>query len=251
MLFYDEPLALWISDMPLLISAKVLDIARLLDLGLNWNKEGYVCGVDHDTSMKLSKALDSVTISVAQYMRLALREPRVASSKFAEWLTDPYTMREGRMSDVVGNIVYSDTARPGWFDLTCIGERGLPPSFANESGLHKWKLWTLGHGYMTSGAMRGFVTSSGTCSLDLGIPVFARHPNIMIREAYAGEPIVAYSPLEATWQRYQSLLQCGRRDDKALDTMRKDFTDDDLHAGDTVDSFLEEKHNEMRRDLVG
>ena len=122
MFFYHQQLALWISDSPLLISAKVLNVAQSLNLTMTWSKDGYVCGIDHETSLKLSEALGSTTLTVAQYVHLALREPRVASSEFAEWLTDTYTMREGKMLDVDGNVVYSDTARLGWFDPSRMDE---------------------------------------------------------------------------------------------------------------------------------
>lgn len=58
----------------------------------------------------------------------------------------------------------------------------------DSPGLDLWKFWTLGHHEFTAAAVRSFVTSSGTCSLDLGIPDFAQHPNFMIRECYRHDP---------------------------------------------------------------
>ena len=131
-------------------------------------------------------------------MALVCREPKVVSSEFAEWLTDRYTLSETRQCfDSQNKFVEMPISRPAWFRLEDVDDRGLPrrTSSLNSPGL--WKFWSPGHTEFTSAAMRSFVTSSGTCSLDLGIPDFAKHPMIMIRECYQAREPEIISPIHS------------------------------------------------------
>lgn len=111
-------------------------------------------------------------------MHLARREPRVASDVFAEWLLDSYTLSsDKRMIDFSGRDVVVPPSRPGWFDLDDIGDNGLPTQISGSPAAGKWKFWTHEDDRFVSSAVRSFVTSAGACSLDLGIPQFASHPN--------------------------------------------------------------------------
>lgn len=167
------------------MSSAVIDAAHTIGEEVAWNSDGYICGVSYEKSKALSRQLGITMLSVREFMALAKREPRVASSQFGEWLTDKYSVdSEGRTLDSQGSLVQVAMARPAWFDLGDIDESGLPSKLSTSSSSGKWKFWTPGHTEFQSGAIRGFVTSSGTCSFDLGIPTFAKHPMLMIRECY-------------------------------------------------------------------
>ncbi|KAK4631165.1 hypothetical protein CLAFUW4_03784 [Fulvia fulva] len=154
------------------------------------------------------------------------------------------------MYDTDNHVLCEYTARPGWFDLEDIDERGLPTRFIRHNAAGKWKFWTHGHDF-TAGAMRSYVTSSGTCSLDLGVPTFARHENIMLREAYRGMPPRPDLPIERLWERYQHLVLRQDRDDSAIKALLKNLSEEDFQINDSVDKFLMEKHTEMACDLKG
>ncbi|KAK2597396.1 hypothetical protein QQS21_006020 [Conoideocrella luteorostrata] len=114
----------------------------------------------------------------------------------------------------------------------------------------KWKFWTLGHPSYVAGAVRSFVTSSGTCSLDLGIPSFAKHANLMILECYSKEPPSLVIPIEDFWCRYEHLTL--RRND---DEIKKFFISIDpeeiVVKDDGLDDFVFQKNTERFYDLVG
>ncbi|KAK6388911.1 hypothetical protein LTR65_007192 [Meristemomyces frigidus] len=201
--------------------------------------------------MALSAKIGSTTLSVQQYMALAAREPRVATSDFAEWLTDTYTYDNGVMVDSSGIEAGIPVSRPGWFDLHDVDERGIPRTTTRSAALDKWKFWSLEDPSLQSGAMRSFVTSSGTCSLDLGVPIFARHPLIMIREAYKGPPPKWNWPLDRIWADYQALMCQKSKDDAALERLLFELRDNDFVVEDDVDSLIVDKRREVAADLKG
>lgn len=250
MFFFDTKLQLYINDTPLLISSRVLKAARAVDVDLQWNEEGYVCAVSHEVAQAMSKALGIIALSVAEFMDLAKREPRVASVNFAEWFADRYTLTEdSQILDSNGQIVAITPARPGWFVLDDIDHRGLPNKIFKSSSLGLWKFWTPDHCGLTFGGLRSFVTSSGTCSLDMGIPVFAKHRMIMIRECYRSMPPETKSPLESIWSTYQSLTR--QRGDKAIRSFITALKLDNVSPADHIDGFLVEREREMISDLTG
>ena len=251
MFFYDKILDLYINESPLLISSRILEFARSLDLQLKWDDKGRVCGITHDVSMAVATVIGSTTLSVSQYMALAVREPRAASTEFAEWLTDRYTYKEGIMFDSDGSPTSVSIARPGWFDLENTDEHGIPNALTRTSSPGKWKFWSLVDPTIQSGAVRSFVTSSGTCSLDLGIPVFAQHSRIMIREAYRCKPCELDCPLDRTFAKYQSLVMKETKNDAALERLLLSLSAEDLAFDHSLDSMITEKRKEMTVDLVG
>jgi hypothetical protein len=150
---------------------------------LSWDKNGFINKIPYDEATRLCSELGSVILSVKEFMNLAKREPRVASSDFAEWLNDTFVLfQDGRMVNSNGSTLNVPVSRPGWFYLDSIGADGLPTAISALPEPGKWKFWTQNDSSFSAAAVRSFVTSSGTCSLDLGIPPFARHPNLMIRE---------------------------------------------------------------------
>lgn len=192
------------------------------------------------------------------------------SEYFAEWLIDTYaisaegqiqkcpentTLLEHRSSKAGFELRSSNTtvafpiARPGWFSLLDAGSNGIPKSLCSISQPGKWKFWSPDSTDFMSGAMRSFVMSSGTCSLDLGIPVFARHPKIMIREIYKLLEPPRTAEIEGIWEQYVRLTHS--RDDLAV----RDFLLGlDLHKITLTkhqDEFLVHKEKEMIIDLAG
>lgn len=229
MFIYDDVLRLYISTRPLLISSRVLKAAKTIDPEprLRWDDHGFVCGVSHDLARKLSEALSIRMLNVREFMQLAQRHPELQSEEFSEWLSDTYEIElEGRNKLPTskqtptllhqypsGSHLVSSTcstkipiARPGWFHLNDIGEDGIPikPSSSNQPD--HWKFWSPESTQHILGAMRGFVSSSGTCSLDLGIPTTAMHSKIMIREIYEKPIAPRASVIDSLWPTYEDLI---------------------------------------------
>ena len=178
MFFYDQELQLYINDEPLLISSKIQKSAKKIGLTLKWDHNGYVNQISYDDAKSLSVELGIVMLSVRDFMNLAKREPRVASPNFAEWLDDTYSLlHDQSMVAANGQRLDVPPSRPGWFDLDCVAADGFPSKISSSPGAGKWKFWTQGDSSFKAAAARSFVTPSGTCSLDLGIPSFAQHPN--------------------------------------------------------------------------
>ncbi|EFQ30439.1 hypothetical protein CGRA01v4_09981 [Colletotrichum graminicola] len=253
MFFYDSTLQLYINDTPLLVSEKVLKAAKKTGISVTWNDNGYVNAVSYRIAKELCQELGSVLLSVREFMGLVKRQPQVASNRFAEWLDSTYTASPGGcgMLDAHGQLVPLAQARPAWFSLDNINIDGLPTRVSESPGTDLWKIWTIGHHGFTSAAVRSFVTSSGTCSLDLGIPTFAQHKNLMIRECYRTKPMSDQTPLDSLWPRYLSKT-LGRNDAEIgqfllsidLESLIPDAEGDQ-------DNFMVERDRERLADLVG
>ena len=250
MFFYDEILQLHINLSPLLISSRVLKAARNTGVQLTWNSKGEICGVSYADKEALSRDLGITNLSVRDFMALVCREPKVASSEFAEWLIDRYTLSETRQCfDSQNKFVEMPISRPAWFRLEDVDDRGLPRRTSSSYSPGLWKFWSPGDIGFTSAAMRSFVTSSGTCSLDLGIPTFAKHPMIMIRECYqAREPEIT-SPIHSIWNEYECLTQ--KKDDVAIREFFASLQVKEQDVGSTFNEFVNNKEKEMWYDLAG
>ena len=250
MFFYDVILHLHINLSPLLISSKVLKAARNSGVQLTWNSKGEVCGVSYAEKEALSRELGITSLSVRDYMALVLREPKVASPDFAEWLTDRYTLSTTRQCfNFQNELVEMPISRPAWFKLEDADDRGLPRRTISSNAPGLWKFWSPGHTDFTSAAIRSFVTSSGTCSLDLGIPVFAKHPMVMIRECYQAREPDRISPIHSIWSKYECLTQ--NKDDVAIRNFFASLQIEEENIGDSFDEFVNDKEREMWCDLAG
>ncbi|KAE9370188.1 hypothetical protein N431DRAFT_468258 [Stipitochalara longipes BDJ] len=215
--FYDETFGLYVYTTPLTVSSQVLAAADELGIALDWNSEGYVCRMSHEAAMTLSQKLGIVALSVAQFMGLASRRPEVSSSRFAEWLADTYTIdSDGICYAQSGEVVKLPHGRPGRFRLKDVDKEGYPTKVNDQNSLGLWKYWSPNPNDPEAkcGAMRSFVTSSGTCSLDLGIPADARHPMVMIRECYSVLKPEEVSPIESIWNEYLSVTK--RKDEAEI-----------------------------------
>ncbi|KAK6330807.1 hypothetical protein TWF718_003006 [Orbilia javanica] len=247
--FYDDTLGLHISYSPLLVSSKVLKAAQDVGVNVRWNDKGYISSISYNDARKLCKALDIYMMSVAEYMSLLQRAPQIASSHFAEWLSDTYSFDQGEYLDSTGKGISQYTARPGWFDPMATDSEGYPSGLVDFNAPSMWKFWSPGDPELVTGAMRGFVSSSATCSLDLGIPVFAQHPMIMIRECYRKKFAAKKSPILSIWSRYNDLTLS--RDDAGVRDFLLSLNLDNLRPEDTVDEFQAAKEHEMLVDLRG
>ncbi|KAK5993557.1 hypothetical protein PT974_06991 [Cladobotryum mycophilum] len=255
MFFHDPELQLYINDEPLLISSKVQKAAQYIGLTLQWNQKGHVHKISYDEVKSLSAELGIVMLSVQEFMHLAKREPRMASSNFAEWLDDTYTLLpDDRMKRSDGNVLDVPPSRPGWFDLSSVGEDGLPTDISSSAGENRWKFWTQSDSSFEAAAVRGFVTSSGTCSLDLGVPCFARHPNLMIRKCYRKPPFLVgtinNTSMDRIWSDYEQKTHA-RNDDEIIKFFKSLDLDDLTRIADTSNGSPSERTRERLMDLAG
>lgn len=251
MFFYDSTLQLYINDEPLLVSSKILGAAKRAGVTLSWNEHGFINKIPFSDVKALSSELGSVMLTIREFMNLAKREPRVASRDFAEWLDDTFTLStDNRMIDANGDIFNVPAMRPGWFDLDSIDEDGLPTAMTSLPAVGKWKFWSQNDHSFTAAAVRSFVTSSGTCSLDLGIPSFARHPNFMVRECYRTVPPVNDNPLDRIWTEYEAVT-FSRNDEDIGGFFRSLDMEGISQSHEELDGFIFEKNNERLTDLVG
>lgn len=270
MFIYNEVLGLHISTTPLLISSRVLKAAEEIDprLKLQWDEHGFVCGVSLDIATRLTKALGIKVLSVREFMHLVHRHPQLQSEHFAEWLADTYQLQETVRNPAAdtnpiilhqksssAHLISSDgsvripISRPGWFHLSDIGEDGLPSKLSSLSQSGHWKFWSPESTDHTLGALRGFVSSSGTCSLDLGIPAIAKHPKIMIREVYEKVLPLVTSPLIKTWPIYKQLV-----DTRDCNTLAKFLDEHDLNSIRIIepeDHLASHRINEQLIDMKG
>jgi hypothetical protein len=96
MYLYDETLGVHIHTSPLLVSNRVLKAARDIDpeIQLEWDENGFVCGITHSLSVKISEQLGIRTLNVQGFMGLSRRHPEMMSEEFSEWLSNTYRVCE-------------------------------------------------------------------------------------------------------------------------------------------------------------
>lgn len=209
-------------------------------------------------------------LGAQEFIGVAQRYPEVESSSFAEWLLDTFAIcgkeRSPMVADETVLLKFSHQtngfqlqsqdvrwnipiARLEWFDIRNVGPEGLPTTISSSNSVGHWKFWSLGSTELISGAMRSFVTYSGTCSLDLGTPVYAQHPIVMNRECYPR--IEAPIPLAILpiWERHEKLTHA--RDDAGLKEFLVLFDDSDLLPSQGCDLLELEELAEMLADLRG
>ncbi len=200
---YSKKTGLYVARSPLRLDSRVNQAADDAGVKLDWDDEGRIINLDFDSSKKLLESLDSVMMTPIEYwtvhsesdpeMRAELESPL-----FAEWLDRVY-LQDLRFIDnpsleekyqYAGKKETSNTplGRPGWFTpQDNILENGEPRNVLShrEKFSSLWKYWSPDLSVTKLGAVapiRGYVTSVGMPSYDLGIPVDARQPKLMIRE---------------------------------------------------------------------
>lgn len=206
--FYSKSTGLYVSRKPLKIDARVKEASTKADIEMDWDDEGIINNIDFDNSKKLLEQLDSRMLTPKEYWLVykdALNQDdkdmisQLTSNKYTEWLDRVYTADKIFIDNpkIIGRYIYDGdklksghpTGRPGWFNPeNNISELGEPVTVdvKREKFSQSWKYWSpdltvtkLGY----CAPIRGYVTSVGKPSFDLGIPVDSRQPKLMIREA--------------------------------------------------------------------
>ena len=208
--FYSKSTGLYVNFNPLKIDSRVKKAAEDEGLVLTWDDEGRINNIDFDDAKRLLKRLGSFMLTPVEYWKVVRDAEKAGnkemlgssvSDKFCEWLNRAY-FREGTFienPEVVGKYKYSGEKQksvyppgaPGWFnpERNINYASGVPKKVEvfREKFATSWKYWSPDLGLeasplRTSAPIRGYVTSVGKPSFDLGIPVDCRQPMLMIRE---------------------------------------------------------------------
>ena len=205
--FYSKSTKLYLSRKPLSIDARVKKAADKSKIILDWNDEGIINNIDFDDSKKLMQNLGAKILTPIEYWA-AYKDAieandlnmlnELQSSKYTEWLDRVY-LTENKFIDapeIIGKYKYIGRiqkanfphGRPGWFNPEeNMGKTGEPLNVENKRKKFatSWKYWSPDLRVTKLNAcapIRGYVTSVGKPSYDLGIPVDAKQPKLMMRE---------------------------------------------------------------------
>jgi len=211
--FYSESTGLYIARKPLKIDARTKEAAQRSGIKVDWNDEGSINGIDYDDGKKLIKSLGGKMLTPEEYWKV-FRDAistgdsdmmgELTSDKYSEWLDRVY-IGSDRFIDspkIEGKYQYSGNlkisrcpdGRPGWFNPEDnIGETAEPINVleSRDKFSTTWKFWSPDLSVTSIGIcapIRGYVTSVGKPSYDLGIPVDSRQPRLMIRECRYNPP---------------------------------------------------------------
>lgn len=215
--FFSESLGLYVSRKPLKMDSRVKDAAERAEIKVDWNDEGMINNMTYNDSNRLFVALGSGMLSPDEYWKvlgdaISKKDPEMleelTSDRYTEWLSRVY-FKDPRSS---GSILYINhpkvagryefegeirvatcpIGRPGWFNPegNINAETGEPIHVDQRRPKDErdpWKYWSPELGLnsaerIATAPIRGYVTSVGKPSLDLGIPVDSRQPNCMMRE---------------------------------------------------------------------
>lgn len=238
--FYSKSTGLYVAREPLKIDARVIKAAADCGIQLNWDDEGKINYITFYEGLFLLKKLNATLMTMKDYW-LVLRDAREAgdeemvrelqSNKYAEWLntvfeTKEYAIENLRITKHGKEYKYIGTERkvkmlfghPGWFNPEDIDyESGLPKrvELNREKYANSWKYWSFCDYKYVSGAVRGWVTSVGKPSLDLGIPADVLYPTLMLRECRTKLPEPPVEPqilekIERFIFDYEALMKKGR-----------------------------------------
>ena len=206
--FYSKSAGLYVCTKPLKIDSRVKKAAEKNKIKMGWDDEGRINNIDFDNAKKLLKGLGAIMMTPTDYWKV-MRDAKqagnkemaesLASDRFCEWLDRVYLENGNSIdySDVVGKYKYSGKkekaffphGRPGWMnpENNIDYAHGMPKKVElfREKHATSWKYWSPDFSVTKIGVLapiRGYVTSVGKPSLDLGIPVDAEQPMLMIRE---------------------------------------------------------------------
>lgn len=215
--FYSESLGAYVATQPLKVDDRVVKAASELGIELSWDDEGRIKDITYLDSKKLSEKLGAVMLSPSDYWKVyneAIEKgdtetiEQLHSDQSTEWLDVIFEKDEDGNVFMIEHpkIVKTDVGikyegerkkiavpegRPGWFNPqdNINPETGLPIhiDLKREKGTPawtsaNWKYWSVFKANEPVAAIRGYVTSSGTPSLDCDIPVEAKQPVLMLRE---------------------------------------------------------------------
>lgn len=206
--FYSPSTKLYVARKPLRLDARVRAAAVKNNLDLTWDDEGRINFISFDESKILLKGLGGSLLSPVEYWMVfndALKAKdedmvrQLSSNEFCEWLDRVYT-KDGYYIDhpeIFGKKEYRGKrepqdqpyGRPGW--LNPENNIDLETGHPKRINLHRgkksgsWKYWSPDFCVTDNpflAPIRGYVTSVGKASFDLGIPTDAKQPKQMLRE---------------------------------------------------------------------
>ncbi|MBU1102349.1 DHH family phosphoesterase [Patescibacteria group bacterium] len=239
--FYSESTGLYAAREPLKIDARVIKAASKTGIKLCWDDEGRINFLNYWDSLTLLKSLGAIMLSLREYW-LVFRDTQRAkdqdmldqlqSNEYAERLNTilekkgylinrSKTKRGDRSYSGERQEVVMPFGHPGWFNPDDIDWRtGLPGrvELNREKMATSWKYWSFCDYDYVAAAIRGWVTSVGKPSIDLGIPHDAVYPVLLLRECRRTLPEPAIDP-EIMGQAknliavYEALNKEGRFDD--------------------------------------
>ncbi|MFA6089118.1 MAG: hypothetical protein WC755_04605 [Candidatus Woesearchaeota archaeon] len=206
--FYSKSTGLYVSISPLKIDSRVKKAAEKEGIVLNWDDEGRINNIDFDDSKNLLKSLNSCMLTPIEYWKV-LKDAKelnckemfdsLVSDKFCEWLDRVYLKDNTCIdhSNIVAKYSYAGKktkiecpfGRPGWMNpennINYKTGHPIKVNLFREKFVASWKYWSLDFKVTKLDALapiRGYITSVGKPSLDLGIPVDNRQPMLMVRE---------------------------------------------------------------------
>jgi inorganic pyrophosphatase/exopolyphosphatase len=205
--YFSSKLQLYVDLDPLKLDKRVLDACRALDVAFDYDTEKNICNIDFDDSRRLLEGLGGRMLTLTQYWELY--EEAVGNTELLESLTSDYFTEPLDRVYISANEFIDEPrilskyeydkgkvgtheekeCRPGWFlpDGNIEMRTGLPINVNKQKSakIAEWKFWTADLSVTKLDAcfvLRGYVTSVGRPSLDLGIPVDSKQPKQMVRE---------------------------------------------------------------------
>lgn len=234
--YYSKSTKLFVSRKPLNIDSRVKIAANKSRINLSWNEEGQINNIDFDESRLLLKTLGSKMLTPIEYwlvLKDAMQEndydmiKELMSDKYTEWLNRVHITNEKfidnpfieKQYSYSGTIIESKApiARPGWFDPknNINFETGEPINVElnRDKFSTSWKYWYPNLESVSIGVsapIRGYVTSVGKPSFDLGIPVNSKQPKQMVREART-QPLTQVIEKQII-EEMKNILNCDNKD---------------------------------------
>jgi inorganic pyrophosphatase/exopolyphosphatase len=217
--FYSSSLDMHVALKPLSVDAFVIKAADKLGIKLSWDDEGRVVNISRDDGLLLLRELGAQALTPKEYWQVFSEAVKagdqevvrsLTGKEFTEWLDVHFFENDGKYfmiehPEIIkardGRVTYEGKrvqidiprGRPGWFDpKDNIDNIGMPRHVEKIfiEGQTTWKYWDLYTEFIKDGlgSIRGYVTSSGTPSFDLGIPPGSRQPVLMLRPVYKELP---------------------------------------------------------------
>lgn len=206
--FYSKSTGLFVAREPLRIDARIIEAATFGDkIELRWDDEGRINNLNFLESLYLLQNLGGTMMTVREFWQVLTDAEQAGDSgmisqlqsdHYAEWLNTIFESKEMAIEHVQiikkdGHFSYQGSKRPlrmpyghpGWFNTETVEtQTGLPHEVELNREKHStaWKYWSFCNYPYVAAAVRGWVTSVGKPSLDLGIPISARQPNLLVRE---------------------------------------------------------------------
>lgn len=205
--FYSKSTGLWVARGPLKIDARIIKAAQEIGIALHWDDEGRINHIRFTEATLLLEQLGATLMTLTDYWRVRKDAMEVGddamvselqSDRYAEWLNTIFEKKEYAIERVTvrrdgTTYCWNGTRKslvmpyghPGWFNAEEVDfETGLPRAVElnRERRAVSWKYWSFCDYEYVAAAIRGWVTSVGKPSLDLGIPIDASCPLLLLRE---------------------------------------------------------------------